>query len=242
MLTFSEFLSLHEAYNIVDGKLDLKSSEGIKSSFGKDKKLKPFSKKIMDGLVSYSLYNANTKNSTDILKAFKSADFSSKELQDFLTRSAIYASRILRDLGVDVIVTPQSSSDLTKEFVKQISARTNYDVYIDSFRKAPDLSKVEIDRENPNITPAIIKSMEDILNRAIKRGNLSVKMFAVQHRKFLKNLFEVTDQKLLQKIDGKHVVIIDDIMTSGTTTKNIYDILVTNNADKVSALTIFKSS
>ena len=243
MLSFTEFVSIQESFNIEDDKLVLKSSDGIKSSFGKGKNLKPFTKKVLgDDLISYSLYQANTTNSTDILKAFKTADYSTKELQDFLTRSAIYAVKVLREIGVDVIVTPVSSSNLTKEFVNKIIERTNYDVYIDSFRKSPDISKVKIDTNHPGITDDIVKSMKSILDRAIKRGNLSVKMFAVHHRKFLTNMFEVTDERLLQKINGKSVVIIDDIMTSGTTTKNIYDILITNGADKVSALTIFKSS
>lgn len=84
--------------------------------------------------------------------------------------------------------------------------------------------------------------MEKTIERATRRGNLSVKMFAPHHRKFITNLFEVVDKKLFDKIVDKHVVIIDDIMTSGTTAKNIYDILHANGAEKVSALTIFKSS
>lgn len=188
------------------------------------------------------MYQANTTNSTDILKAVKGADLNTSEMNAFLIRSAIYAVRVLRNFKVDVIVTPASSSNLTKEFVNRIAERANYDVYTDSFRKSPDISKVKIDINHPAITKDIIKSMQSILDRAIRKGNLSVKMFAVHHRKFLTNMFEVTDERVLQKINGKNVVIIDDIMTSGTTTKNIYDILITNGAESVSALTIFKSS
>lgn len=251
ILSFSEYIelcNLIESIDIVNNRLDFKSEDnkdrGISTSFGKGKKLKPYTKTIegVDGLVSYSLYQAKTTNATEIMKALKSSDFSDPEVQQFLNRSAVYAARILRGLNVDVIVTPQSSSPLTKEFVAQISRRTNYDVVIDAFRKRPDLTKVEIDRDHPKITPDIIASMERILSRAIKNGFLSVKQFAVQHRKFIKNLFEVTDDRLYKKIENKNVVIIDDIMTSGTTTKNIYDILKTNQAENISALTIFKST
>ncbi len=234
---------MNEAFDIKDGKLDFKSDTGIKSSFGKGKSLTPFTKKILgDDLISYSLYNANTDNSTDIMKAIKSADMNDRDVKDFLNRTAIYAARVLRGLKVDVIVTPVSSSPLTKEFVKEISRRTNYDVYTDSFRKVPDFSKIRIDTSHPGLTDKIKDSMEKTIERATKRGNLSVKMFAPHHRKFITNLFEVVDKNLFDKIVDKHVVIIDDVMTSGTTAKNIYDVLHANGAEKVSALTIFKSS
>lgn len=245
LLSFSDYIQLQEDINIENGRLvfnaDRDKDSGIKSSFGKSKKLTPY-KKTVDGLVTYSLYQAKTSNSTDILKALKASDFSNEEVQKFLNRSAIYAARVLRSLDVDVIVTPKSSSDLTKEFVKQIQRRTNYDVLIDSFIKRPDLSKVTIDKDHPKITNSITKSMQRILDKAIKGGSLSVKLFAVPHRKFLKNLFEVTDEKIYNKIENQNVVIIDDVMTSGTTTQNIRDILITNQAESVSALTIFKST
>lgn len=212
------------------------------TKFGKGKNLKPFKKEIETGLISYSLYNASTKEAKQVMGDVKAADFKSGEIDEFLTRSAIYAVRILRRLNVDIIVTPVSSSDLTKEFVKRIAKRTHYDVYIDSFKKQPDISKIEIDREHPKITNAIIKSMESIIKNAIKKGNLSVRMFSPMHRKFIKNMFDITDPKLLSKFDGKNVVIIDDIMTSGTSAKNIYNVLVTNGATSVDALTIFKSA
>lgn len=212
------------------------------TSFGKGKDFKPFKKEVIPGLISYSLYNAKGQEANKIMVAAKTADFKSGEIDEFLNRSAIYATRILRSLDVDIIVTPISSSDLTKEFVKRIKERSNYDVFIDSFRKQPDISKVEIDYDNPKITPLIIKSMEDTLDRAKRRNNLSVKMFSPMHRKFIKNMFEITDPKLLAKFEDKNVIIIDDIMTSGTSAKNIYDVLITNNAKTVNILTIFKST
>lgn len=212
------------------------------TTFGKGKNLQPFKKEIEEGLMSYSLYNAKGKEANDVMVQLKSADFTTAEINDFLNRSAIYAARILRDLNVDIIVSPVSSSDLTKEFVKRIKDRTHVDVYVDSFKKQPDIAKVQIDRNHPKITDVIIKSMESTIERAIRRNHLSVKMFSPMHRKFIKNMFEITDQKLLSKFEDKTVVIIDDIMTTGTSAKNIYDVLITNNAMSVSVLTIFKST
>lgn len=247
MISFREYTqTLNEAFDIVDGKLVFNapaSNSGISSKFGKGKTYTPFIKKVegVPDLFSYSLYQAKSENATAILKAIKSADMNNPAVKAFIVRSAIYAARVLRSLKADVIVTPHSTSPLVNTFVSELAKRISADIFVDSFAKRPDLTKIEIDTSHPNITPAIAKSMKSTLNRAIKQGYLSVKMFAVMHRKFLKNMFELTDPKIIDKVNDKNVLIIDDIMTSGTTTKNIYDILKTNGANNVSALTLFKS-
>lgn len=245
MLSLNDFIGITESIDIVNGSLVFdynSSSSGISSSFGKGKSIKPFVKTV-DGLFkSYSLYQAKSDSSTQIMKALKSADFSDSNIQAFLNRSAIYATRVMKSQNIDIIVTPHSSSDLTKEFVKQIQRRTNYDIYYDSFQKQPNLENVSVDYDHPKMTDAIARSMEKIISRGVKSGFLSVKMFSPQHRKFVKNLFTIVDENLTKKIDGKHVMIIDDVMTSGTTAKSIYNILISGGAESVSALTIFKSS
>lgn len=246
ILTFKNYHLFYEAFDIIDGELVLdapkSTTTGIPSSFGKGRFLKPYTKKLSDDLMTYSLYQAKNANSSEILKALKSADYSDEKVRHFLNRSAVYAVRILRDLDIDVIVTPRSSSDLTKEFVGEIQRRTNYDVIVDAFAKKIDLTKVEIDRNHPKITPQIIRSMESTLRLAIRRGHLYIKMFAPPHRKFVKNLFDIIDEQIYTRVKDKNVLIIDDIMTTGTSVSNIYDILKTNNAAEISALTLFKSS
>ena len=249
MKTFKDYLApFQESFDTVDGVLNFNApnstDSGISSKFGKGKDLKPFVKKVegVSDLLSYSLYQAKTANATDVMKLIKKSDMSDPNTRAFITRSAIYGSRVLRELKVDIIVTPASTSALANAFVDELSRRTFIPIYKDSFTKRPDLTKVEIDTAHPKITPAIIKSMETTLKRAIRLGHVSIKMFAVMHRKFLRGLFEITDQKLLTKVKDKNVLIVDDVMTSGSTAKNIYDILKTNEAETVSVLTLFKST
>lgn len=238
--SFSSFIA--EDINIVNGELIFNGVDGIKTSFGKGSNLVPFTKKIPGtDMTSYSLYQA--KKATPILKAIKSANIGNDPSVDqFINRSAVYATRILRGMGVDIIVSPVSSSSLTKEFAKQIQQRTNYDFYLDSFRKTADMSRISIDRDDPRITDSIINSMEKIIAKAREKGFISVKQFAPQHRKFITNLFEIIDEQLYNKVNEKNVVIIDDIMTSGTTVKQIYDQLKMHGANNIITLTMFKSS
>lgn len=84
VLSFKDFVEitnlseLNENVDIVDNKLVISDEldSGIKLSFGKNKKLDPYKKTIegVSGLVSYSLYQAKTQNSTAILNALKTSD------------------------------------------------------------------------------------------------------------------------------------------------------------------------
>mgnify|MGYP000001366018 CR=1 FL=1 len=212
----------------------------VSTSFGKDKKLSPFKKKINDDLFSYSLYIS--KDATEVLNAVKKTNLGSDSVKSFLNRSAIYGARVLRKHSPDIIVTPKSSSDLAKEFAKSIGKRTNYDLFVDSFEKNSDIGKIGIDEKNPKISDEIIKRMRTALRTAKKKGFLSIKAFLPHHRKFLTNLFELVDPKISSKVEGKTVVIVDDIMTSGTTANQISNILKNNGAEKVIVLTLFKAS
>lgn len=243
MMSFKERvkLTLNEAFNVKDGKVDFKAGDGILSKFGKDKSLKPFKKKITDSIIGYSLYNASVDGKMDILTAIKSLDFNQPAAAQFINRSAVYAAKIIREHDIDVIVNPISSSQLVSVLSKNIKERTHLDVFVDSFKKNPNVADIEIDRNHPKITEAIIKSMEATIARRAKAGTLSVKAFHPQHRLFVKNLFSIVDEKTFKKVNGKRVVILDDILTSGTTIKNIADLLYEHGAAEVIALTIFKS-
>ena len=133
----------------------------VSTSFGKDKKLSPFKKKINDDLFSYSLYIS--KDATEVLNAVKKTNLGSDSVKSFLNRSAIYGARVLRKHSPDIIVTPKSSSDLAKEFAKSIGKRTNYDLFVDSFEKNSDIGKIGIDEKNPKISDEIIKRMRTAL-------------------------------------------------------------------------------
>jgi hypothetical protein len=240
MKTFKEYLT--ENIDVVDGKLDFSSETGISDSFGKGSKFAPYKKRVEDSdIIVYSLYSTKIENSTEILRMIKNSD-DTDELKKFLNRSAVYAARVIRPLEIDIIVTPKSSSDLTKSFVEELQRRTNYDIFIDSFHKTPDISNIIVDKIHPKITDKIADSMQKVLDSAKRKGRLSLTKFPVMYRKFLKNLFVSVDESLLTKFDGKNVLIIDDILTSGSTAKSISDILLLHGAKTVYGLTIFKAS
>lgn len=216
---------------------NLTEEEKLQYAFGKYKAKTPY-KSTKNGIVTHSLYAAK---GTALLKDIKNADFKTEETKKFLIRSAIYANRVIKNFDIDIIVMPKSSSPLVKNFIKELQKRIFIPVYYDSFKKTSNFSNIKIDRDNPKISDKIIKKLEPILRRAIKEGKLSLTKILPQNRKFLLNLFDVVDKKMLKKIEGKNVLIADDILTSGTTISNIANILTLHGAQKITGLTIFKS-
>ena len=216
---------------------NLTEEEKLEFVFGKFKSKNPY-KTSKKGIDTFSLYMAK---STRFLKDIKTADFNSKRIEKFITRSAIYAARVISNFEIDIIVMPKSSSLLVKKFVEELKKRIFIPVYYDSFAKITDIKKIKIDRDNPKITEKIIKKLETILRKGVKDNKLSLTKILPQNRKFLLNLFRVVDKKMLKKVEGKVILIADDIVTSGSTINNISDILLTHGAKKTIGLTIFKS-
>jgi hypothetical protein len=243
-MRFKDYLDLSESIYAEGDKLVIdyfQNDTGIKTAFGKNKKLDPYEKKIGD-TISYSLYNVGSAPAA-LLKMIKKDDFIFSDAgKHFIKRSAIYASKVLRPKKIDVVVSPLSSSKLTEQFLIELGSRNNYDIYPNMFVKQPDISKIRIDKDHPSISPKIITKLEKTLERAQRKGKLSLQTdIFVRDRKFILNMFDVLDKKLLEKVDGKNVLIADDILTSGTTMINIIDVLKAHGAKDVIGLTIFKS-
>lgn len=245
MKSFKEYLT--EGLYIDDDNilqfLPSEQNKGIKTSFGKNMKLSPYIKKLT-GTESnvYSLYVSSTVDSTQILKALKMLDVSNENVQKFLNRSSIYAVKVLRSINPDIIITPQSSSLLLTEFVKMISEKTHYDVYYNCYRKTTNLTNVETKTDHPKLTPEIAEKLKIILDKSIASGEFKIHSVPPMWRSFLKNLYEINDTKLFNKLIGKSVVIIDDIITSGFTVNQIIDDLIINGVSSTNVLTIFKSA
>jgi len=219
-------------------------STGIKTNFGKGKLFSPYVKKIIAGygdvINSYSMYLASSDNSTEVLKKIKTADFNDATFKNFMSRSGIFGAKIFKEIGGDILVTPKSSSLLNIELAKQISAKTKAPVMESAFIKNSNVFNIGINYDDPRLSEKVAKGLESILKRAQREGYLKMVQVLPQNRKFLTNVFQLVDDNTLDKFYGKHVVIVDDVMTSGATIQSIYS-LISSGAKQVSVITMFKS-
>lgn len=242
MLSFRSYIA--ESFSIDGDELVIdysKKSDTNKLTFGKGK-LKPYVKKLEGIDVQViSLYTFNDQSGTVIMKKLKANDISNDTYYQFINRSAVYASRLIRDLKIDLLVLPESSSPLAANFARAIvAANPGIRMAPKNFIKARDVEQIKIDYENPKLTPAITKTLESSLRRAKREGVLKMKWILPVNRKFLTNVFSYDGNSYI--FSDKNVLIVDDIVTSGSSILPLYKAVEEAGANSTTCLTLFKSS
>lgn len=246
-----KIIELLEAISVQDKtlKFDYGSNDGVSTRMGKS--AKPFNfipyvkqDKTLGGYTIYSVYAAD--DATEILKTLKKkTDISMNEAdyQHFLNRSSLFiTSKILRPNNIDIVVTLKSSSNILNDLLSLISARNPHIKFLpNSYVKVADLSKIQIDYDNPHITEKIAKTLEGIIRSAVRTGSFEMKKVLPQNRKFLRNFLEVIDPSMLKLFSGQNVCVIDDVITSGTTQIEIIKSIADYNPNTVIGVTLFKT-
>jgi len=199
--------------------------------------------KTLLGSTVYFLYKLNRELGYIVksIKDNKPYKIDARELDRFLTRSAIYANKNIKNFDFDLIVYPNNASNLLSTFVDKISQRYN----ISKFKISPsikklDVSNIEINDPKSKLSDSNRKSIEKILKRVKNKGFLKLHDdVPKQFRSFIKNFISL-DDKILDIVDSKNILIIDDVYTTGSTIKELVRVLNERGASKVIGLTIFK--
>lgn len=218
-----------------------KPGDNINLRFGKSS-FKPYVKRVTGvELDALSLYTSKGPDATVILKQLKAMKIDKAVYSQFLNRSAVYASKLIRDLKIDIIVTPKSSSSLTHDFASKLEQRNpGIEFLLDSFAKSDDPSKITIDVDNDKLSDKVKDTLESSIRRGVKLGYFQMKWILPQNRKFLKNLFSYAGNA--KKFEGKNVLIIDDVVSSGSSLAAIFQTLQEAGASSVICLTLFKTN
>ena len=262
MKSFSEYTKesqdiLVESIGIVDGELVFDynkitpGKEEISSKFGKKhkgEKFVPYAK-TTETIIKhkvYSVYNAQGTNKTALLKAIKkqsNISISNEDYKQFINRTAMYMDyKLIRKNDIKVIIAPHSSSPLLFDLINNLKKRNPKVIFISkSFEKnLPD--KITIDKDHPKITPDIVKYLEKEIQKAKSNGYFAMKEIKrVQMRKFISNIFKLSPDVSLKNIEGKNVMLLDDIVSSGSTTADMIRNLENYSPNKVIPVTIFKT-
>ena len=237
---FSESMELDSSGDNIIISYESKPGDLINLRFGKSE-FKPYTKRV-EGmpLTALSLYTSKGADATNILKKLKAMKVDKNAYSQFLTRSAVYATRVIRDLKIDVIVTPRSSSSLTHDFAEKLSERNpGITFMLDSFVKADDPSKITISDEFKKLSDSTFKKLEGSIRRGVKLGYFQMKWILPPYRKFLRNVFSYVGNA--KKFEGKNVLIVDDVISSGSSVGAIFQTLQEAGADSVICLTLFKT-
>jgi len=257
-ITFKEFLL--ESISIVNDKIQI-SKQSYRAGSTKDEistyfKNQPYvtSIKGVDAEV-YSILNyISSEVSTDILKSLKGSGpykVDDRQFSHFMEQVKAAAAGIVRKVKPDIIIYPKSRSPLVKQFVDEIaknypSAEVLTDSFIKSVLNAEDIEPL-INTKHPDwekfaeSNPKAVKQLKQQLKNLISGGELELKKFYKPYTKFIKNFIEIKDAyEVLDKVMGRNVLVVDDILSSGSTMGEMIRQLSDFEPNEITGLTLFK--
>lgn len=215
----------------------------------------PYKTTIKGSEPIYSILNyISSEETTKMLTSLKGKGpyvVNDRQLDD-LIQGCVNASRsIIQILDPDIIVFPKSSSMLLSKFVNKLqSTFPKIKVVDEAFVKKvlqagdeeamvntshPDWKKFAA--ENPDAVDELKKSIA----RHIKDGNLELKKMYKPYVKFIKNFVQLKDAyKTLDDVVEKNVLVVDDLLSTGSTMLEMFRQLRDFEPKTLSGLTIFK--
>lgn len=249
-ISLKEFIELNKIIEGItldsDGKLkfDYSKKSDFSMSFGKDKKFSVYKyTESISKVKVFSVYGVKEEKGFPILKGIKRGEAESNDYKHFIKRTAIFIShRILKDLKPDIIITPKSSSFILNDLLDVLEEINPHIKFLsEKIQKVDNIDKIKIDYNHKGISPDIIKSLESIIARAKREGYFQLKWVNKRWAKFISNFFEIVDENKFNKINGKRVIILDDVLSTGTTFQDMIRIVSMYSPEDIHGITIFKS-
>lgn len=206
--------------------------------------------------VIYSLFNyLSSPTTTNLLSSLKGRGpykINEKQLEAFFKQVNLASTQLVHNVNPDIIIYPKSSSTLTAKFVESLSnlapkAKILPDAFIKSLLKAEDVTPL-INTSHPDWEkfakehPDEVKKLKHSLAHHIEEhGTLELKKLYKPYLKFIKNFIELEKANdVLDQVIGKRVLVIDDILSSGTTMIEMLRQLHELEPSYLAGLTLFK--
>lgn len=215
----------------------------------------PYEREFPAGVV-YSILNYVSSDETiKILQSIKGhGPYHTKpgQVERFIKLVADACAPLITRLKPDVIIYPKSGSALVKDFAKALGARNSKIVILDDafIKKAVSAEQVHamINTDHPAWgkfsleNPGAVSKLSRSLERQLKdHGTLELKKLYKPYVKFIKNFLELKNAyETLDTVLGKSVLVVDDILSSGTTMNEMLRQLAEMEPSSVAGLTIFK--
>lgn len=218
--------------------------------------------KMTHGVPVYSAFNAVAAGAdgetTLLLKALKGIgpySTNDKQVGWLLSATAKWLKTFLTKEKIDVILYPKSSSSFLHDFVDQLKKEYPSIIVVDNAFSKREVKSIDdeiddfINKEDPDYEKIGAKN-QDQLKKSIKRiiakniedgkgATLDAKKLFKGHAKFVQNFmqFAAKDDK---SIIDKHVLIVDDILSSGSTFVDMARQLKSHAPSKISGFVLFK--
>jgi hypothetical protein len=206
--------------------------------------------------VIYSILNyVSSTESSKLLSSIKGKgpySVDQKQYDFFLEQVIESCTKLMSVAKPDVIIYPQSSSKLVGDFAKHLSlkfpnAHLLSDVFVKKILKAEDIEPL-INTAHPDWKKfvethphEVEKLRRSLLKQIEDHGALELKKLYKPYLKFIKNFIEMKDAyQVLETVLDKRVLVIDDVLSSGSTMIEMLRQLKELEPKYLSGLTIFK--
>ena len=195
-----------------------------------------------DGIIYFKAYQFHKGLEKDgrvsIQKAIKAGTLDSKSLLSLIMKSIMLFNKLLPLHKFDVLVTPESSAPLNKMILQVFKSKyPHIEIipfgFVKRLGKDVTLKHDLINKLNDKTKNAVLSN----LSKTLAADDWKMKGIYQPNKKFLDRVMWSTDQL---KVQGKRVLVIDDVITEGTTLKDMIRICNENGA-KLSVGYIFMS-
>jgi pyrimidine operon attenuation protein/uracil phosphoribosyltransferase len=267
---FFQAQQLHERIFQKDGKLMFAISKAKEASTLTDiaTSLRPGIKphethgQMTHGVTVWSVYLYKSGDeSIKILKSLKYGEpyqVTEKQFNWWLHDTVDWLTgNLLRSKKYDTVLVPKSSSYLLKAFANEIKKLNPKLTVIEEAFMKREIKDIEaeiadlVDRDHPeykNLNQENINRLFGSIRRELQKAEsegrpktLTVKNLYKPHQKFLKDFMKMAEKdELIEAIMGKKVLVIDDILSSGSTINDMCRQIKFLDPEMVEGLTLFK--
>jgi len=203
----------------------------------------------------YSVLNyLSTPETMKLLTSLKGRgpyEVSQQQLDRFLTQVSEACAGLIKRLNPEVIIYPASTSSLVSGFVAHLkklhpSIEVASEAFIKKSLKGADVKAV-LNTEHPQWekfaaeNPKAVEQLKQSIRHHLKSGELELKKLYKPHLKFIKNFIQLKDvSDTIDVVNEKRVLIVDDVLSTGTTIREMIRQISELEPAQVSTLTIFK--
>lgn len=194
---------------------------------------------------AYKVDSAQKDESAILRKSIKYMDTKvNREDVELMISKAVVNFNTLSPLSnYDLIITPKSTSnvlDLLKNFI-HAKAGSNTLLSSDVFVKNT-IDNIKFDEEKLNKLPQDNREkIVLILNKVFSKQDYKIKSLPPRFRKYVINFLKFNtevEKRLINRIIGGKILLVDDILTEGTTIKSMSSLLKSLNALDVTSFVL----
>jgi len=186
--------------------------------------------KKMGDITSFFSYKINKTIDKDSI--FKLLTYIKNDLENysnydiFLNKSVLglFNNPNIEVSDIDLILIPESSSNINFDLANRISNKIPNALFLKDVILKNEPENVSIDYDllkNKGYEKETIMEIENMVKSATINGVFKIKKIARRFRRYILNFLkiDITNRKLFNKLVNGKVIIVDDIITEGTTFK-----------------------